>query len=121
MEDPEKVTIGTNHTQNTTDTPSEKNFNREECGDIVDDEVYDDQDKGGDIVDNRPKAPPSQVTIGDNHTQLSAYAPFNKNCDQEKGGEIDDYEVDDDDEKVGDIADDEGHDDQEKCGEIVDN
>ena len=68
MEDPEKVTIGTNHTQNTTDTPSEKNFNREECGDIVDDEGYDDQEKGGDIVDNRSKAPPSKVTIGAKHT-----------------------------------------------------
>ena len=52
MAAPAQVTLGTKHTQNTTDTPSKNNFDKEECGEIVDDEVDDDQDKGGGIVDN---------------------------------------------------------------------
>ena len=47
--------------------------------------------------------------------------PFNKNLYQGKGGDIVDYEVDDDKEKGGELADDEGHYDQDKYGEIVDN
>ena len=58
MAAPAQVTIGTNHTKNNTDTPSKKKFDKQECGDIVDDEGYDDQDKGGDIVDNRSMSSP---------------------------------------------------------------
>ena len=47
-----KFSIGTKHDHNTTDTPSNKNFDKEECGEIVDDEGDDYQDKGGEIGDN---------------------------------------------------------------------
>ena len=53
MEDPTQVTIGTKNTQNTMDTPSKNNFDKEECGGIVDDDGYDNQGKCGEIVDNR--------------------------------------------------------------------
>ena len=56
--------------------------------------VYDDQDKGGEIVNNQPTASPAQVTIGNKNTQLSTDIPFNKNFNQEKGGNIVDEEVD---------------------------
>ena len=46
MEAHVQVTIGTNHTHNTKDIPSKNNFDKEECGEIVNDEGYDDQDKG---------------------------------------------------------------------------
>ena len=62
-----------------------------------------------------------QVTIGAKHTQNTMDTPFNENFYQGKGGDIVDYEVDDDKEKGGELADDEGHYDQDKYGEIVDN
>ena len=65
-------------------------------------------------MDNRSTASPTQVTIDDKHTQNTTDTPFNKNCDQGKGGEIVDGEVNDDKEKGGETADDEGYDDQEK-------
>ena len=96
MAAPEKVTIGTNHNQNTMDTPSKKNLDQEECGEILDDGGYDDQDKGGEIVNNQSTASPIEVTIGANHTQLSTDTTFNNNYDKEKGGYIVDDEIDDD-------------------------
>ena len=38
-------------------------------GQIDDDELDDDQEKGGEIVYNRSMAALTQVTIGDKHTQ----------------------------------------------------
>ena len=58
-----KFTIDTNHTQNNTDTPFKNNFDKEECGDI-----FDDQDKGGEILDNLSTSDPAKVTIGAKHT-----------------------------------------------------
>ena len=72
-------------------------------------------------MDNQSTASPIQATIDAKHTQNTTDTPFNKNCDQVKGGEIGDGEVYDDKEKGGEIADDEGHDDKEKGEEIVDN
>ena len=40
MTAPVKVTIGTKHTHNTTDTPSKGDFNKEEYGEIIDDSGY---------------------------------------------------------------------------------
>ena len=82
MESHLQVTIGTNYTQNTMDTPSKINFYKVECGYIVDYEGYDDQVKGGEIVYNRSTSAPLQVTIGAHHTQNTTDTPFNKNCDQ---------------------------------------
>ena len=82
MSAPEKVTIGIKHTKNTTDTTSKNNFDKEERGEIVDYEGYDDQVKGGEIVYNRSTSAPLQVTIGAHHTQNTTDTPFNKNCDQ---------------------------------------
>ena len=82
MESHLQVTIGTNYTQNTMDTPSKTNFYKVECGQIVDYEGYDDQVKGGEIVYNRSTSAPLQVTIGAHHTQNTTDTPFNKNCDQ---------------------------------------
>ena len=48
---PTKVTIGSKHTHNTTDTPFNKNFDKGKFGEIVDGEVDDDQVKGGEIAD----------------------------------------------------------------------
>ena len=39
---------------------------------------------------------PAKVTIGNKHIQNTTDITLNKNCDQEKGGEIVDYEVGDD-------------------------
>ena len=72
-----------------------------------------------DIVDNILTASLAQVTIGAKHTHNTTDTPFNKNYDQEKGGEIFDAKVDDYQEKGGQIADYEEHDDQDKGGEIV--
>ena len=112
MASPAQVIIGTKNTQNITDKPSKKIFDKEECGEIVDDERYDDQYKGGGIVNIWSTESPIQVNIGAKHTQNTTDTPFNKNFDQEKVGEIVDDEVDDNKEEVGEIADDEGHDDQ---------
>ena len=38
-------------------------------GQIDDDELDNDQEKGGEIVDNRSMSALTQVTIGDKHTQ----------------------------------------------------
>ena len=38
MVDPAQVNMGTKHTQNTTDTPYKNNYDKEDCGEIVDDE-----------------------------------------------------------------------------------
>ena len=76
-------------------------FDNEECREILDDRGYDDQDKGVEIVDNRSTASPTQVTIGAKHTHNTTDTPFNKNYDQEKGGEIFDAKVDDYQEKGG--------------------
>ena len=99
MTAPAQVTIGTNHSQNTTDTPSKNNFNKEECGEIVDEEGDNDQNIFEDIVDNWSTASPTQVTIVSKHKNNTTDTPFNKNLDQEKGGEIVDDEVDYDKEK----------------------
>ena len=71
-------------------------------------------------MDNQLTTAPVQVTIGDNCTQNTTDTPLNKNCKEEKFGEIVDDEVDYDQEKCGEIAGDEGHDYQGKGGEIVD-
>ena len=84
MAAPEQVTIGTNHTQNTTDTPSKQNFDQEYCREIVYDKGYGDQEKVGEIVVNLLTEAPVQVTIGTYHTQNIIDTPFNKNCGQEK-------------------------------------
>ena len=94
--DPSQVNKGTKHTQNTTDTPSKKNFDKGDRGEIVDDEWYEYNEKGVEIVDNQSTASLSQVTIGDKNTQNTKDATLNKNCDQEKGIEIVDDDVDDD-------------------------
>ena len=47
-----KFSIGTKHDHNNTDTTSNNNFDKEEYGEIFDDEGDDDQDKGGEIGDN---------------------------------------------------------------------
>ena len=47
MADPAQVTIFTKRTQNNMDTPSKNNFDKEECGEIVDDGGDDYWDKGG--------------------------------------------------------------------------
>ena len=44
---PAQVTIDTKHIHIIVDTTSKNNFDKEECGDIVNDEVNYDQDKGG--------------------------------------------------------------------------
>ena len=82
MESHLQVTVGTNYTQNTMDTPSKINFYKVECGQIVDYEGYDYQVKGGEIVDKRSTSAPLQVTIGANHTQNTTDTSFNKNYDQ---------------------------------------
>ena len=82
MVDPAQVNMGTKHTQNTTDTPYKNNFDKEDCGEIVDDEWYEYQENGVEIVDNRSTAPLSQVTIGNKHTQNTTDTPLNNNCDQ---------------------------------------
>ena len=93
--DPSQVIKGTKHTQNTTDTPCKKNFDKGDCGEKVDDEWYEYQEKGVEIVDNRSTASLSKITIGDKNTQNTKDAPLNKNCDQEKGIDIVDDNVDD--------------------------
>ena len=50
-------------------------------------------------MDNISTASPTKVTIGSKHTNNTTDTPFNKNLDQEKGGEIVDDEVDYDKEK----------------------
>ena len=47
MAAPSQVTIGTKHTKNNTDTPSKKDYYKEECGEKVDDEEDYDQKKYG--------------------------------------------------------------------------
>ena len=71
------------------------------------------------IIDRRH--PPTQVTIVSKHKHNTTDTPFNKNLDQEKGGEIVDDEVDYDKEKFRQIADYEENDGKEKGVEIVDN
>ena len=63
MASPSQVTIGTKHTQNTTDKPSKNNVDKEECGEIVDYEGDYDKEKGGEIVDNIYLTAPAQVTL----------------------------------------------------------
>ena len=109
MEEPARVNIGTKHTQNSMDTPFENSFDKEECGQIVDDEGDQDQGKFVEIVYNVSTVSPTQVTICGNHTHNTTDTPFNKNCSQVKGGDIFDYQVDNDQEKGGDISDDEGN------------
>ena len=79
---PAQVTIGTNYTHNTTGTPSKNNFDKEECGDIVDYQGDDDQYKGGYIVDNISTLAPAKINIVDKHTQNTMDKPFHNNCDQ---------------------------------------
>ena len=116
---PEKVTIGTNHTQNTIDEPSWKNFYKEECGEIVGDEGYGNHEEGGEILDNWLVTSAAQVNIGVKHTLISMDTTFNKICNQEKVGEIFDDEVYDNKEKGWEIAEYEGHDDQDKGEKII--
>ena len=52
MAAPEQVDISTKNDQHTMDTPSKKNFYKEEGGQIFDDEGDDDQEKGEEIGDN---------------------------------------------------------------------
>ena len=47
MASPSLVTTGTKYNHSTTDTPSKNNFDKEECGEIVDDGGDDYWDKGG--------------------------------------------------------------------------
>ena len=47
-------------------------------------------------MDNLSAESPAQVNIGTKHTHNTTDTPFNKNNNQEKGGEIVDYEVGDD-------------------------
>ena len=79
---PAQVTIGTKHTQNTTGTPFKNNSYKEECGEIVDDEEDDDQDKWGDKVDILSTSYPAQVTIGARNKQNNTDTPFNKKWDK---------------------------------------
>ena len=87
----------------------------------MDDERDDNQEKGGERVDNRLMVSPAQVTIGNKHIQNTTDITLNKNCDQEKGGEIVDDKVDYDKEKCGYIYDYEGNGDRYKGGDIADN
>ena len=82
MAAPEQVTTGTDNIQNTTDKPSKNNFNKEECGEIVDDKGDYYQEKCGEIVDNWSMAAPARVTIVAKHTQNNTDIPFNNNLDQ---------------------------------------
>ena len=100
LEDPAQVTIGTKNTQNNTDTTFGNNFDKEECGVIVDDKGDYYQDKGGEIVNNLSTSSPTQVIINANNTHNTTDKPFNNNCCQVKGVYIVDDKVDDDQEKV---------------------